>query len=118
MKGSIKARVSNIKIRVPFGTLEILGYLGNTTMSQSTSNKTKVAAAYIRVSTDDQVELSPESQLEVIRKYAGENGYLLVDNYIFADEGISGRTAAKRPGFNHMIAAAKEKPTPFKTILL
>ena len=87
-------------------------------MSQSTSNKTKVAAAYIRVSTDDQVELSPESQLEVIRKYAGENGYLLVDNYIFADEGISGRTAAKRPGFNHMIAAAKEKPTPFKTILL
>lgn len=87
-------------------------------MSQSAASKTKTAAAYIRVSTDDQVELSPESQLEVIRKYAAANGYLLADDYIFADEGISGRTAAKRPGFNHMIAAAKENPTPFETVLL
>ena len=28
------------------------------------------AAAYIRVSTDDQAELSPDSQLEEIKKYA------------------------------------------------
>jgi len=30
----------------------------------------KVAAAYIRVSTDDQIEFSPDSQLEKIKLYA------------------------------------------------
>ena len=30
----------------------------------------KVAAAYIRVSTDDQLEYSPDSQLSQIRRYA------------------------------------------------
>ena len=36
----------------------------------------KTAAAYIRVSTDDQVEYSPASQLEKIREYAKRNGYI------------------------------------------
>ena len=56
----------------------------------------KIAAAYIRVSTDEQAELSPDSQLSVIRSYAEKNGCILPDNYIFVDEGISGRTAKKR----------------------
>ena len=34
----------------------------------------KTAAAYIRVSTDDQIEYSPESQLKAIQKYAKEHG--------------------------------------------
>ena len=34
------------------------------------------ASAYIRVSTDDQAELSPETQLEEIRKYAQREGIL------------------------------------------
>ena len=29
----------------------------------------KIAAVYIRVSTDDQTELSPDSQLEEVRKW-------------------------------------------------
>ena len=33
----------------------------------------KVAAAYIRVSTDDQLEYSPDSQLEKIKLYAERN---------------------------------------------
>ena len=45
--------------------------------------------AYIRVSTEDQVEYSPASQLEKIREYAKRNGYLLPEEYIFTDEGIS-----------------------------
>ena len=40
----------------------------------------KTAAAYIRVSTDDQVELSPASQLVEIRKWAAANGYLSPTN--------------------------------------
>ena len=78
----------------------------------------KIAAAYIRVSTDDQVEYSPASQLEKIKEYAKRNGYVLPDEFIFRDEGISGRNTSKRPEFNRMIGIAKQKPKPFDTILL
>ena len=78
----------------------------------------KICAAYIRVSTHDQEEYSPDSQLKLIRDYAGRNGYALPGEFIFQDDGISGRTAEKRPGFMRMIAAAKEKPRPFETILV
>lgn len=78
----------------------------------------KIAAAYIRVSTDDQVEYSPESQIKAISEYAKRNGYLLPREYIFVDEGISGKTADKRPSFMKMIGTAKTKPKPFDAILL
>ena len=78
----------------------------------------KTAAAYIRVSTEDQVEFSPDSQLKAIRKYAKEHDLILPEEYIFADEGISGRKADKRPEFQRMIGTAKLKPKPFDVILL
>lgn len=78
----------------------------------------KIAAAYIRVSTDDQIEYSPSSQLEKIREYAKRNDYILPDEYIFIDEGISGRHTQNRAGFNKMIGIAKTKPKPFDAILL
>jgi len=78
----------------------------------------KFAACYLRVSTDEQTEFSPDAQLTAIREYAKRNGYILLDQYIFKDEGISGRKAEKRPAFMRMIAAAKEKPAPFETILV
>ena len=117
----------------------------------------KLAAVYIRVSTDDQAELSPDSQLEVIRSWAEKNNYIIPgigefvsspaggeskyspdsspaggeskispdsspaggeSNYIFIDEGISGRSAKKRPRFNDMIALAKGANHPVDAILL
>lgn len=78
----------------------------------------KIAAAYIRVSTDDQIEYSPDSQLKNIRSYAKSHGYILPDEYIFIDEGISGKNTKKRPAFNQMIGTAKLKPKPFDVILL
>lgn len=78
----------------------------------------KVAAAYIRVSTEDQIEFSPDSQLEKIKLYAERNRILLPKEFIFLDEGISGRNAAKRPAFNEMIGLAKRKPKPFDVILV
>ncbi len=78
----------------------------------------KLAAAYIRVSTEDQIEYSPESQIKAIRDYAKRNDYILPDEYIFMDEGISGKTAGKRPSFMKMIGMAKTKPKPFDAILL
>lgn len=78
----------------------------------------KTVAAYIRVSTEDQIEFSPASQLKQIRKYAKEHDMILPDDFVFIDEGISGRKADKRPGFQRMIGTAKIKPAPFETILL
>lgn len=78
----------------------------------------KTAAAYIRVSTDDQIEFSPDSQIARIRDWAKRNDYILPNEFIFMDEGISGRKAEKRPQFMRMIGLAKTKPKPFDAILL
>lgn len=78
----------------------------------------RLAAAYIRVSTDDQVELSPASQLVEIRKWAASHGYVVPDRYVYRDEGISGRKVVGRDAFRAMIGTAKMKPKPFDAILL
>lgn len=78
----------------------------------------QVAAAYIRVSTDNQLELSPDSQIKQIREYAKRNGFFVPDEYIFRDDGISGRTTAKRLEFKRMIGVSKIKPKPFEAILV
>ena len=78
----------------------------------------KTAAAYIRVSTEDQIEFSPDSQLEKIKLYAERNQILLPKEFIFLDEGISGRNTKKRTAFNEMIGLAKRKPKPFDVILV
>ncbi len=82
------------------------------------SETLKTAAAYIRVSTERQTELSPESQIKEIQNFAKQNGYILPKEYIFRDDGISGKKAEKRPQFQTMIAVAKQKPSPFSTILI
>jgi len=76
----------------------------------------KIGAAYIRVSSDDQLEYSPDSQLKVIREHAQREGYLIPDEYVYQDDGISGKSASKRPAFRLMIATAKEAAPPFDTI--
>lgn len=76
------------------------------------------AAAYIRVSTEDQMEFSPDSQLHKIKEYALSHSLALAGNHIYVDQGLSGRQAHKRPGFMEMIAQAKRKPRPFDTIIV
>ncbi len=78
----------------------------------------RTAAAYIRVSTEDQAEYSPDAQLVEIRKYAARSGYVIPDAFVFQDEGISGKRTEKRDAFNRMIGLAKQKPRPFAAILL
>ena len=84
----------------------------------SKNKSLSIAAAYIRVSTDNQTELSPDSQIKLIRQYAKQNGYIVPNEYIFRDDGISGKHASNRPDFTKMIAVAKQKPSPFNTVLL
>ena len=78
-----------------------------------------IAAAYIRVSSDDQLEYSPDSQLKVIRDYARREGYVIPDEFVYREkEGISGKKAEKRPQFRLMIATAKEPEPPFRVIFV
>ena len=76
-----------------------------------------IGAAYVRVSTDDQLEYSPDSQLKLIKEAAAREGVIVPEEYIFReDDGISGKSAARRPAFRLMIAQAKETPAPFSVI--
>lgn len=76
----------------------------------------KIGAAYIRVSDERQDEYSPDSQLKKIREHAAKDGYIIPDEYVFYDDGISGRSVKKRDDFNRMIAIAREKTHPFDRI--
>lgn len=78
----------------------------------------KISAAYVRVSTTQQDEYSLDSQLKLIREYGNKNGYIVPDEYVFVDDGISGRAAKNRGAFQQMIGYAKEKDKPFECILL
>lgn len=80
--------------------------------------RVRVAAAYLRVSTDMQTEFSPEAQLEDIIKFCIANNIMLPKENIFLEPGISGRRADKRPQFQMMISKAKEKEKPFNIILV
>ena len=78
----------------------------------------KIGAAYIRVSDERQDEYSPDSQLKLIRKYAKNNNYIIPDDYIFYDDGISAKSVKKRDAFNKMIALAKSDEKPFDAIFV
>lgn len=78
----------------------------------------KTGALYIRVSSHMQEELSPDAQKRLLLDYAKANDIVVSSDYIFIENGISGRKAEKRPEFQKMIALAKAKPAPFDTILV
>ena len=78
----------------------------------------QTAAAYIRVSTEDQTEYSPDSQLKKIQEYARAHDLSLPEELVFLDQGISGRSADKRPSFMKMIGLAKQTPRPVDLILV
>ncbi|MEY8355893.1 recombinase family protein [Lachnospiraceae bacterium 54-53] len=79
----------------------------------------EIGAAYIRVSTNDQTELSPDAQLREIKKAAEADGILIPGEFIFIEEkGVSGRRADNRKQFQRMISMAKAQPSPFRYLYL
>lgn len=85
---------------------------------KETLSERKTGAIYIRVSTDKQEELSPDAQLRLLMDYAKTNHTDIPMEYIFQDNGISGRKANKRPAFQQMVALAKSKEHPIDTIIV
>ena len=78
--------------------------------------ETKYGYGYVRVSTDKQEELSPDSQAKLLKDIAHKNGVII--SKIFYDLGVSGRKAEKRPEFQKMIAMAKSSDHPVDAILV
>lgn len=78
----------------------------------------RTGALYIRVSTDKQEELSPDAQIRLGRDYASQHDIYIPDEYIFRDDGISGKKADRRPGFKALIATARSKDHPIDCILV
>ncbi len=71
-------------------------------------------ALYTRVSTEEQKEnFSLAAQLELLRKYASDNGYLVFDEYV--DGGYSG-TSYDRPAFQKLLDDANKRK--FKIVLV
>jgi DNA invertase Pin-like site-specific DNA recombinase len=101
-------------------TRQLLGhfYALHTVKLHRRRSKLKTAAVYIRVSTDDQAEYSPDAQLREAKKYAIAHDMIINDEHIYIDEGISGKSIRNRTAFNKMIGTAKMKPKPFDVILL
>lgn len=80
----------------------------------------KKGAIYVRVSSEEQARdgYSIDAQIKSLKDYAIKNDIFLEEQYIYKDEGISGRKAEKRPAFMEMIKTAKSKPKKFDVILV
>lgn len=70
--------------------------------------KTIRAAAYVRVSTEEQAELgySIDAQLDNVQKFCRQKGHIMVEEY--ADRGVSGKSIDGRFALQQLIADAKQ----------
>src|SRR5216684_2170834 len=80
-----------------------------------------LAAIYGRKSTD-QAGLSDEQrsvtrQIEHARQYAAQHGWLVCEEAVYVDDGISGAEFVKRPGFLRLMNALKPRP-PFQVLIM
>lgn len=78
----------------------------------------RTGALYIRVSTDRQEELSPDAQIRLGLEYAKQHDIYVPKEFIFRDDGISGKKADRRPAFKSLIAHARSKEHPIDCILV
>ena len=74
-------------------------------------------AVYARYSSEKQNPLSVDQQIRKCREFADPHNMRILDEYIFADEAITGATD-DRPGLRALLSAARETPRPFDCILI
>ena len=77
----------------------------------------RIGALYIRVSTHEQDELSPDAQIRLGLEYAKSNNIIVPKEYVFV-ESVSGRKAKNRREFQRMISVAKSDNHPIDVILV
>ncbi len=77
----------------------------------------RTGALYIRVSTHEQDDLSPDAQTRLGLDYAKSNNIIVPKDYIFV-ESVSGRKAKNRHEFQRMIGLAKSPEHPIDVIIV
>ena len=77
----------------------------------------RIGALYIRVSTHEQDDLSPDTQIKLGLDWAKSNGVIVPQDYIFV-ESVSGRKAKNRHEFQKMIGIAKSQDHPIDVIIV
>ena len=80
-----------------------------------------IAAIYARKSTDQSgvtdEEKSVTRQIEHGKAYAVRKGWVVADEHIYVDDGISGAEFVNRPGFLRLMNALKPRP-PFQVLIM
>ena len=85
-----------------------------------------IAAIYARKSTDqsgtDAEAKSVTRQVDHAKGYAAQKGWVVADEHVYVDDGISGAEFAKRPDFlrlmNALLHAGKSSVTLQVTVIL
>jgi DNA invertase Pin-like site-specific DNA recombinase len=75
-------------------------------------------AIYARYSSEHQKLSSIEDQIRNCREAAAKKGWVVVEEYIFADREKTGTTMHGRTGLQSLMAVAKTKPRPFDYIIV
>ena len=80
-----------------------------------------IASIYARKSTDQNgvsdEEKSVTRQTEHAKAYAAKKGWIVIDEQVYVDDGISGAEFLKRPGFIRLMNALKPHP-PFQVLIM
>src|SRR5215470_9946657 len=80
-----------------------------------------ITAIYARKSTEQNGvgddEKSVTRQIEHAKLYAARKGWLVEDNHVYVDDGISGAEFVKRPGFIRLMNALSPRP-PFQVLVM
>ena len=73
-----------------------------------------IAAIYARKSTEQNGvgddEKSVTRQIEHATAYAANKGWMVAEEHVYVDDGISGAEFVKRPGFLRLMNALKPQP--------
>ena len=75
-------------------------------------------AIYARYSTDLQRLTSIEDQLRRCREYAGQQGWIVVEEFVRCDEARSAATLSGREALQSLLAASKSYPHPFDCLMV
>jgi site-specific DNA recombinase len=81
-----------------------------------------IAAIYARKSTEQHgvvdEQRSVTRQIEHARAYAQRKGWIVADEHVYVDDGISGAEFSNRPGFVRLMNALKGKRAPFQALMM
>lgn len=75
-------------------------------------------AIYARYSSDLQRLTSIEDQLRRCREYAGQQGWIVVEEFVRCDEARSAATLSGREALQSLLAASKSYPHPFDCLMV